>query len=126
MNSCGSMHYVSWICTGEPDQSGPIYGYGMACCRSGECGDDTDQLYQFADQTGILDIHREWLGGRQVGMKIVFYELIRMIIGHEREKCGDDDKYDLTRSVGKIEGYQEVTNQMQRIINQTFTEEIHE
>ena len=39
----------------------------------------------------------EWLVGRQVDMKIVFYELIRMITGYEREKC----MYDLTRSVGE-------------------------
>lgn len=71
-------------------------------------------------------MHREWLAGRQVDMKIVFYELIRMITGHERERCKDSDMYDLSRTVGKIEGYQEVTNQMQRILNQKFILDIEE
>jgi hypothetical protein len=53
-------------------------------------------------------------------MKIVFYELIRMIIGHEREKCEDPDLYDLARSVGKIDGYQELTNKMHRVFNERF------
>merc|ERR1711892_348961 len=85
--------------------------------RTGQLTDPTDQLYQFEDQTGILDTHREWLAGRQVDMKIMFYELICMITGHERADCENSDMYDLARSVGKVEDYQDLTNKMQRVFN---------
>merc|ERR1711892_1190284 len=94
--------------------------------RTGQLIDPTEQLYQFEDQTGILDTHREWLAGRQVDMKIMFYELICMITGHERADCEDSGMYDLARSVGKIEGYQELTNKMQRVFNVRLNLDIDE
>ena len=104
---------VSWISTGNEYDSDAQQSYALVtvfCYRTGEHNDHTVQLY--TDQTGILDTHKDWLAGRQVDMKIVFYELIRMIIGHERDKCEDPDLYDLARSVEKIDGYQELTNKM--------------
>ena len=48
----------------------------------------------------------------QVDMKIMYYELIRMLIDYERKN--HPETYDATKTVGKIEGYQELTNKLQR------------
>ena len=56
----------------------------------------------------------------------MYYELIRMITGHERGMCEESECYDIARSVGKIEGYQELTNKMQRVFNQRLNLEIDE
>ena len=48
----------------------------------------------------------------QVDMKIMYYELIRMLIDYERKN--HPQTYDATKTVGKIEGYQELTNKLQR------------
>ena len=45
-------------------------------------------------------------------MKIMYYELIRMLIDYERKN--HPQTYDATKTVGKIEGYQELTNKLQR------------
>lgn len=46
-------------------------------------------------------------------MKIMYYELIRMLIDYERKH--HPETYDATKTVGKIEGYQELTNKLQRL-----------
>ena len=45
-------------------------------------------------------------------MKIMYYELIRMLIDYERKN--HPQTFDATKTVGKIEGYQELTNKLQR------------
>ena len=52
------------------------------------------------------------IGWLQVDMKIMYYELIRMLIDYERKN--HPETYDATKTVGKIEGYQELTNKLQR------------
>ena len=47
-------------------------------------------------------------------MKIMYYELIRMLIDYERKN--HPSTYDATKTVGKIEGYQELTNKLQRFV----------
>ena len=87
-----------------------------------------EELYQFADQTGILDRHKQLLAkpfhNKEVDMKIMYYELIKMLIVYERgvEPSG----YDTTTLVGKIEGYQELTNRLQRYLNQRFILDVDE
>ena len=100
--------------------------YFISYFRTGKHNDPSIALYKFVDKTGILDTHREWLAGRQVDMKIMYYELIRMITGHERGMCEESECYDIARSVGKIEGYQELTNKMQRVFNQRLNLDIDE
>ena len=51
-------------------------------------------------------------------MKIIYYELIKMLIDYERRN--NPTAYDATKSVGKIDGYQELTNKLQRFLNQRF------
>lgn len=91
---------------------------------------DIKELYQFSDRTGILTTHQQCLAqpyvDSQVDMKIMYYELIKMITAHERDHCKDEDLYDKTRTVAKIEGYQELTNKMQRFLNQRFIVDIEE
>merc|ERR1711936_41561 len=58
----------------------------------------------------------------QVDMKIMYYELIRMLIDYERKN--HPQTYDATKTVGKIEGYQELTNKLPRYLNQRFIEDI--
>ena len=38
----------------------------------------------------------------QVDMKIMYYELIKMITAHERDNCKDEELYDSIKSVAKI------------------------
>ena len=81
-----------------------------------------EELYQFADQTGILERHKQLLAkpfhNKEVDMKIMYYELIKMLIAYERgvEPSG----YDTNTLVGKIEGYQELTNRLQRYLNRMW------
>merc|ERR1711892_199269 len=89
---------------------------------------DISELYQFADQTGVLDRHRQLLSQpfneNRVDMKIMYYELIKMLIDYERQN--HPHSYDATKTVGKIEGYQELTNKLQRYLNQRFIGDIGE
>ena len=48
-------------------------------------------------------------------MKIIYYELIRMLIDYERKH--HPETYDAAKTVGKIEGYQELTNKLQRCVS---------
>merc|ERR1712142_250009 len=79
-------------------------------------------LYQFQDPTGILEKHKQLLfqpfNENKVDMKIIYYELIKMLIDYERRN--NPAAYDATKSVGKIDGYQELTNKLQRFLNQRF------
>ena len=51
-------------------------------------------------------------------MKIMYYELIKMLIAYERREHSSG--HDTSTTVGKIEGYQELTNRLQRYLNQRF------
>merc|ERR1711936_1001956 len=98
--------------------------------RTGDHNCHIDDLYQFVDETGILEIHKQCLAQTyeesQVNMKIMYYELIKMITSYERDHCKDQEMYDSTKSVGKIEGYQELTNKLQRFLNQRFIMDIED
>ena len=54
----------------------------------------------------------------------MYYELIKMLIDYERQN--HPHSYDATKTVGKIEGYQELTNKLQRYLNQRFIGDIGE
>ena len=43
----------------------------------------------------------------------MYYELIRMLVNYEKEQCRDQELYEYTRSISKIEGYQ-VSNKIQK------------
>jgi len=81
-----------------------------------------EDLYQFVDPTGILEQHQKMLSQpfseNQVDMKILYYQLIKMLIDYERKN--NPSAYDATKAVGKVEGYQELTNKLQRFLNQHF------
>jgi len=59
-------------------------------------------------------------------LKILYYELIRMLVNYEREQSRDQELYEYTRSITKIEGYQDLTNRLQRLLNQRFMLDIDE
>ena len=85
-------------------------------------------LYKFTDNTGILELHKRMLAQPfmdhevwlmivlywctkktllfKVDLKILYYELIRMLVNYEREQSRDQELYEYTRSITKIEGYQ--------------------
>ena len=48
----------------------------------------------------------------------MYYELIKMLIDYERRN--NPAAYDATKTVGKIEGYQELTNKLQMFLNHRF------
>ena len=87
-------------------------------------------LYEFTDNTGILELHKRMLAqpfmDHEVDLKILYYELIRMLVNYEREQCRDQELYEYTRSITKIEGYQDLTNRLQRLLNQRFMLDIDE
>lgn len=91
--------------------------------RTGE-GGRMEDLYKFDDHTGLLGIHEQMLSQpyqhNEVNMKIMYYELIKMILDYERESSKDEDLYDSTKAILKIEGYQELTNKLQRFLNKKF------
>ena len=74
--------------------------------RTGDGSCHIGDLYQFGDKTGVLSTHEQCLAqlyeDRQVDMKMMYYELIRMMIAHERDNCKDQELYDSTKSVAKI------------------------
>merc|ERR1711892_1647662 len=98
--------------------------------RLGHDSCNIQDLYKFVDETGILSTHQECLAqpyeDSQVDMKIMYYELIRMITAHQRDNSADEELFDSTKAVAKIEGYQELTNRLQRFLNQRFIADIEE
>ena len=75
------------------------------------------ELYQFADETGILERHRQLVArpghNNAADMKIMYYELIKMLISHEHGKLPPGE-----------EGRQELTNKLQRYLNQRFLRDV--
>ena len=77
-------------------------------------GQHREELYDFADQTGILERHRQLLDrpghSDEADMKIMYYELIKMLISHDTpEGC---------------QGRQEMTGRLQRYLNQRFLKDL--
>ena len=95
--------------------------------RSGRHNEDISPLYDIEDETGVLDKHRskmlEPFMEHQVDMKIMYYELIKMLMDHDKKEQSEEE-YNVTRTVHKIEGYQQLTNKLQRHMNTKFLAEI--
>ena len=71
-------------------------------CRAGDA-EDISGLYQHPDSTGLLaalQLHQP------PDLKILYYELIRALLGREREESSRPDLWEATRTVSRIEGYQ--------------------
>ena len=68
-----------------------------------------------SDQTGVLSKHKDKLlqpfSDRQVDMKIMFYELIKMLMDYDKNQQSEQE-YFVTNTVHKIEGYQQLTNKV--------------
>ena len=77
-------------------------------------GEHREELYDFADQTGILERHRQLLDrpghSNEADMKIMYYELIKMLISHDSH---------LAESGG-----QDMTGQLQRYLNQRLLSDV--
>lgn len=95
--------------------------------RSGSHDEDISPLYDIEDETGVLDKHRSKMMGpfmeHQVDMKIMYYELIKMLMDHDKNEQSEEE-YNVTRTVHKIEGYQQLTNKLQRHMNTKLLAEI--
>ena len=105
----------------------------MLRLSSDDC--DVEDLYKFADQTGLLSTHGRWreatflesevrpagvspaliITGNyllsQADIKILYYELIRMITNYDRQHCRDPQTFDHAKSISKIDGYQVIRSQ---------------
>ena len=59
------------------------------------------------DSTGVLVKHKEKLMksflDQQVDMKIMYYELIKMLMEHDKDQQSEEE-YNITKTVHKIEG----------------------
>ena len=77
-------------------------------------GEHREELYDFADQTGILERHRQLLErpghSDEADMKIMYYELIKMLISHDTPGGG--------------EARQEMTVRLQKYLNQRFLRDL--
>lgn len=95
--------------------------------RSASHDEDISPLYDIEDETGVLDKHRSKMMGpfmeHQVDMKIMYYELIKMLMDHDKNEQSEEE-YNVTRTVHKIEGYQQLTNKLQRHMNTKLLAEI--
>ena len=81
---------------------------------------DLNELYDFEDETGILDRHKQLieemrpssassdLGSEQLDIKIMFYELIRMICDFDSQNRNNNS----LRQIYKIEGFQHLNNRL--------------
>ena len=85
--------------------------------RSGRHNEDIAPLYEIEDETGVLDKHRNKMLGpfmeHQVDMKIMYYELIKMLISH-----------DTPPQSGGGQASQEMTARLQRYLNQRFLKDL--
>ena len=97
--------------------------------RSGRHNEDIAPLYEIEDETGVLDKHRNKMLGpfmeHQVDMKIMYYELIKMLMDYDKRQQSEEE-YFVTNTIHKIEGYQQLTNKLQRHLNKKFLTEIGE
>jgi len=91
--------------------------------RSGQHQNDIGPLYELEDETGVLGKHKDKLltpfSEHQVDMKIMYYELIKMLMDHDRDQMSEEE-FSVTKTVHKIEGYQQLTNKLQRYMNLKF------
>ena len=80
-------------------------------------GEHREELYDFADQTGILERHRQLLDrpghSDEADMKIMYYELIKMLISH-----------DTPPHTEPAQASQEMTARLQRYLNQRFLKDL--
>ena len=80
-------------------------------------GDHREELYDFADQTGILERHRQLLDrpghSDEADMKIMYYELIKMLISH-----------DTAGHTGPGQASQEMRARLQNYLNQRFLKDL--
>ena len=80
-------------------------------------GEHREELYDFADQTGILERHRQLLErpghSDEADMKIMYYELIKMLISHDTPGQTEGER-----------GRQEMTARLQRYLNQRFLRDL--
>jgi hypothetical protein len=69
---------------------------------------DVSKLYEFQDETGILNQHKEHLEStfkqEQVDIKIIYFELIKMLLDQDMHQ--HPEGFLKTREVGKIQGFQ--------------------
>lgn len=74
-----------------------------------------DELYDFEDETGLLDRHKQLFReepseesclSRELDIKIMFYELVKMICEFQTRRNG------CLRQIHKIDGFQDLTNKL--------------
>ena len=74
-----------------------------------------DELYDFEDETGLLDRHRQLFReesseesclSKELDIKIMFYELIKMLCDFQNRRIGR------LGQIHKIDGFQELTNKL--------------
>ena len=84
-------------------------------CYCSEDQNSLDELYDFEDETGLLDRHRQLFReesseesclSKELDIKIMFYELIKMLCDFQNRRNGR------LRQIHKIDGFQELTNKL--------------
>ena len=85
--------------------------------RSRDEDGDIARLYSLPgqDHTGVLLKHKQKLlqpfSEHQVDMKIMFYELIKMLMDYDKKQQSEEE-YFVSNTIHKIEGYQQLTNKV--------------
>ena len=82
--------------------------------------EDVFKLYEFQDESGILNKHKEHLetmfNQEKVDVKIVYFELIKMLMDQDKKERGIEG-FRQTKDVEKIQGFQELTNRYIGVIS---------
>ena len=79
-------------------------------------GDHMEELYEFADKTGILERHKQLMckpgHNSETDMRIMYYELIKMLIAFEKQNGHS------------VRGGRNLTDRLQSYLNQRFLEDV--
>ena len=79
-------------------------------------GDHMEELYEFADKTGILERHKQLMckpgHSSETDMRIMYYELIKMLIAFEKQNGPS------------VKGGRNLTDRLQNYLNQRFLEDV--
>ena len=94
--------------------------------RTSSESQDVFRLYEFEDNTGILENHKQHLKSMvshdRLDVKTMYFELIKMLLDQDKNQSPAGFKE--TRDIDRIQGFQELTNRLQFNLNEKYLTQI--
>ena len=94
--------------------------------RTSNQSQDVFKLYEYEDNTGILENHKQHLKSMvshdRLDVKTMYFELIKMLLDQDKNQSPEGFKQ--TRDVDRIQGFQELTNRLQFNLNEKYLTQI--